>query len=209
MVKMSIKKALGRAFITLPVRQTTIVEVEAVLNDRSLTYLSSAAGDPEPLTPFHLLCGRRIVSLPHPTVSDEELNDPDYLQSANQLRTKVDKQGQLLHFQSCWKTEYLTALREVHCTTGNNQQNINVGDVVQIHDDCPRSQWKLAVIEDLTYGGDGYIQSVTVRTANGRTNRPVAWLYPLEVQKSTVLMSMWKNCNTDLLETKGTLMALT
>lgn len=63
----------------------------------------------------------------------------------------------------------------------NNQQNINVGDVVQIHYDCPRSQWKLAVIEDLTYGGDGYIWSVTVRTANGRTNRPVARLYPLEV----------------------------
>ena len=58
MVKMSLKKILGRALITLPVLQTTIVEVEAVLNDR---------------------------------------------QSANQLRTKVDRQGHLLqHFQSWW-----------------------------------------------------------------------------------------------------------
>ena len=165
----------------MPVLQTTIVEVEAVLNDRPLTYFSTTAGDPEPLTPSHLLCGHRIVHLPHP-MRDEELTDPDYCQSANQLRTKVDRQGYLLqHFQSRWKREYLTALREVHRTTGTNQQHIRIGDVVQIHDDSPRSQWKLAVIKDLVKGNDGYIRSVTVRTANGITNRPITRLYPLEV----------------------------
>ena len=71
----SIKKTLGRAFITLPVLQNTIVEVEVVLSDRPLTHLPSAAS--------HLLCRSWIVSVPHPTVSDEELTDPDYLQSAN------------------------------------------------------------------------------------------------------------------------------
>jgi len=57
--------------------------------------------------------------------------------------------------------------------------------VVEIYDDCPTSQWKLAVIEDLTKGSDGYtlkyIWSVNVCTANGRNNQPVAQLYPLEV----------------------------
>jgi len=33
-VKVSLKKTLGRAYVTLPVLQTTIVEVEAVINDR-------------------------------------------------------------------------------------------------------------------------------------------------------------------------------
>ena len=88
MVKMSIKM-LGRVFVTLTVLQTTIVEVKAVLNDQPQTYLSSATGDPEPLTPSHLLCGRRIVPLPHPDVGDEEISDPDY-QCADQLRSKVD-----------------------------------------------------------------------------------------------------------------------
>ena len=82
---MSLKKTLGHAFITLTVLQTTIVEVEAVLNDRPLTHLSSATEDLEPLTPSHLLCGRRIVPLPHPNVTDEEISDPDY-HSADQLR---------------------------------------------------------------------------------------------------------------------------
>ena len=116
MVKMSLKKTLGRAFVTLPVLQTTIVEVEAALNDRPLTYLSSATGDPQPLTPSHLLCGRRIVPLPYPDVDEEEITDPDYY-SADQLRSKVDRQGLLLrHFQSRWRKEYLTSLWEVHRT---------------------------------------------------------------------------------------------
>ena len=140
-VKMSLKKTLGRAFVTLTVLQTTIIEVEAVLNDRPLTYLPSATGDPEPLTPSHLLYGRRIVPLPHPDVGDEEICDPDY-HSADQLRSKVDRQGLLLqHFQSRWKKEYLTSLREVHRTTGVTGQAVKIGDVVQIHDDSPRSQW--------------------------------------------------------------------
>ena len=109
------------------------------------------------------------------------MTDPDYL-SADQLRSKMDRQGLLLrHFQSRWKKEYLTSLREVHRTTGIAEQAIKIGEVVQIHDDSPRNQWKLAVIEDLKKGDDGYVRSVTVRTANGRTNRPIARLYPLEV----------------------------
>ncbi|XP_065902898.1 uncharacterized protein [Dysidea avara] len=77
MVKMSLKKTLGRAFITLTVLQTTFVEVEAVLYDQPLTYLSSTTEDTERLTPSHLLCGCWIVPLPHPDVDDEEIADPD------------------------------------------------------------------------------------------------------------------------------------
>jgi len=78
MVKMILKKTLRRAFVTLSTLQTTIVEVEAVLNDRPLTYLTSTTGCPEPLTPSHILYGRRIVSLPHPDFEDDEVSDPDY-----------------------------------------------------------------------------------------------------------------------------------
>ena len=53
--------------------------------------------------------------------------------------------------------------------------------MVQIHDDSPRSQWKLAVIEDLVIEDDGYIRSATVCTANEITNRFIACLYPLKV----------------------------
>ena len=193
MVKTSLK-TLGRAFITLTDLQTIIVEVEAVLNDRPLTHLSSVTGDPEPLTPSHLLCGRRIVPLPHPDLGDDELSDPDY-HSADQLRNKVDRQGLLLqHFRSRWKKEYLTSLREVHRTTGVTEQTVKIGEVVQIHDDLPRNQWKLAVIEDLKKGDDGYIRSVTVVQRMGepidRLHVCTLWRYQ---QMSTLRMEALNN----------------
>ena len=101
-IAMSLKKVLVQAFITLTVLQATITEVEAILNDRPLTYLSPTTDNPEPLTPSHLLCERRIVSLPHPVAEDDEESDPDYY-SSNQIRAdlKVDRQAMLLqHFQS-------------------------------------------------------------------------------------------------------------
>ena len=65
LTKNCLKKVLGRSHISLPVLQTMIVEVEAVLNDRPLTYTSSDIDDPQPLTPAHLLYGRKIIRLPH------------------------------------------------------------------------------------------------------------------------------------------------
>jgi len=63
--KQSLRKLLDRAFVTLPVLQTIVVENEAMLNDYSITFVSTDDRDVEPLTPAHLLCGRRVTSLPH------------------------------------------------------------------------------------------------------------------------------------------------
>ena len=76
--KNTLKKSLGRAFITLLELQTLTVEIEGILNDGPLTYVSSDIQDDEPLTPSHLLHGRRITSLPYPAIDEAELVDPDY-----------------------------------------------------------------------------------------------------------------------------------
>ena len=60
-------------------------------------------------------------------------------------------------------------------------QSIKIGDVVLIHDDGPRVHWKLVVIDKLSKGGDGPIHSADIRTSSGKTNRPIANLYLLEV----------------------------
>ena len=57
LIKMSLKKVLGRSRVTLPVLQTLVVEVEAILNDRPLTHVSPDFDDSVPLTPAHLLHG--------------------------------------------------------------------------------------------------------------------------------------------------------
>ena len=65
-------------------------------------------------------------------------------------------------------------------------QMIKVGDVVLIHNDSPRTSWRMAVIENLIKGNDGYVRAAEVRTSSGRTNRPIARLYPLEITSEVV-----------------------
>jgi len=181
LTKSTLKKILGGTHATLESLQTIVVEVEALLNDHPLTYVSCDLDDLEPVTPSHLLYGRRIVPLPHCTVEDDEINDPNF-QDVSELRQRAKGQAIVIkHFWSRWKNEYLTALRETHRTTGNNAQQINIGDVVLVHDDTARVNWRLAVIESLNKGEDGLVRSANIRTTTGRTNRPIARLYPLEV----------------------------
>ena len=79
LTKKAVRKTLGRASVTLIKLQTLVVEIEATLNDRPITYVSSDIGDEEPLTPSHLLYGRRITSLPFDHgITSEDLTDPDY-----------------------------------------------------------------------------------------------------------------------------------
>ena len=66
-------------------------------------------------------------------------------------------------------------------TSGINRQQIKPGDIVLMHDDTPRITWKLAVIEELMKGKDGLVRAAKIRTSQGRTNRPIARLIPLEV----------------------------
>lgn len=63
--------------------ETITVESETILKDRPLTHVSSDVVDEEPLTPAHLLYGRRITALPHIRVEQDEIFDPDYNQSGN------------------------------------------------------------------------------------------------------------------------------
>jgi len=189
LTKMSLKKVLGRAHISLLVLQTLVVEIEATLNDRPLTHVSCDIADSEPITPAHLLYGRRITCLPHRCVEDDEVVDPTFGED-NDIERKAKQLGLILqHFRSRWRHEYLTSLREFHRASGNNNQRIAVGDVVLVHDDCKRIYWKLAIIESLIYGKDNLARAAIIRTANGKTSRAITKLYPLEIRTSSEFSS--------------------
>ena len=72
-----------------------------------------------------------------------------------------------------------------------------MGDVVLVHDNTTRVNWKLAVIELLNKGGDGMIRSTNICTATGRTNRPIARLYPIKVTAPEMTI---KPSNTEVSE---------
>ena len=62
-VKSCLKKCIGRANLSFDELHTTLFKIEGVLNLPPLTYLYSDELE-EPLTPSHLILGRRILKLP-------------------------------------------------------------------------------------------------------------------------------------------------
>ena len=70
LTKTALNKIVGRAYLILETLQTVVTEIETIMNDRPLTYVSPNLDDPEPLTLAHLLYGRRIMTLPY---SDDTL----------------------------------------------------------------------------------------------------------------------------------------
>ena len=180
LTKLTLKKVLGRAFTTLNSLQTLIVEIEGILNNQPLTTVPTDINDPDPITPAHLLYGRKIVCVPYHVTPENNFSDPDFGDTDIQVRAK--KQAILRqHFWTRWKLEYLTGLREFHQASGNNVQTIKPGAVVLVHDGTPRINWRLAVVEDTISGEDGLIRAANIRTSTGKTNRPVTKLYPLEI----------------------------
>ena len=183
--KRCLRKAIGKNCLTYDELLTLVIEVEAVLNARPLTYVSSEDVE-EPLTPSHLLVGYRIMTLPDPSVPD----DPDY--STASLNRRMSHLAKTLgRFWKRWKKEYLLELREFHRTRvqeGGNTYTIEKGEVVTVYDEGhPRGLWRLGRIEDLIQGSDGKVRGVYVKVISkkGRARvlrRPVQHIYPLEVR---------------------------
>ncbi|XP_064632760.1 uncharacterized protein LOC135491050 [Lineus longissimus] len=142
--KMTLKKVLGRAFVSADELQTVLAEIEAVINDRPLTYVSSDSNDLPPLTPSHLLNGRPITVLPYYTMDIDELQDPsfdqDTLQKRSQRLAKIH-----CSFWKRWSQEYLAVLREKDNLSGKGAlvNRIRTGDIVMVNNDqLPRLKWQ-------------------------------------------------------------------
>ncbi|RCN44551.1 hypothetical protein ANCCAN_09439 [Ancylostoma caninum] len=187
---MALKKTVRKHTIDLWTLGTLLFEIEATLNTRPITPVSTnPSGETYVLRPIdpinpNFRLGRlgepnRIGNAYYdPSVSDSrELILSDY----NTLRAKSEL------FWSIWRKEYLQALAERNnaCLHGKQgaRSTPKVGDVVLIHQDStPRGSWPLGLIIHLNKSKDGYVRSVKVRT--GKRNvleRSVNQLVPLEV----------------------------
>ena len=78
LVKRCLKKTIGKAYLNMIELNTILIEEEAVLNSRPLTYPYVDINDASPLTPSHFLCGHRLLTLPDTRVSVKK-SDPDYI----------------------------------------------------------------------------------------------------------------------------------
>ena len=179
LTKACLRKVLGRAFVSLTELQTVVTEVECILNDRPLTYVSSDPADEQPLTPSHLLYGRTITSLTYP---DERSDEAEMIVKQDTLNQRSQRVQQITqHFWTRWRNEYLTSLREFHRCKRRDGHRVTVGDVLLVNNDSPSNTWPLGVVEELIPGGDGAVRAVRIRIRGGITTRPITKLYPMEI----------------------------
>ena len=160
-----------------------------ILNCRPISYVSSEDLE-EPLTPSHLIVGRRLGALPEidsPADADFRISPDDLSRRARHLDMI------LTHFWKRWRAEYLLELRNAHNqlkkTAGSRV--VCVGDLVLVHDEThPRSYWKMGKVERLLMSKDGQSRGAEVRvqgrgsSVGGLLRRPLQLFYPLEVSCS-------------------------
>lgn len=183
--KSALKKILGKAMICQSELQTIVKEIEAVVNNRPLTYSSSDLDELSVLTPNKLVYGYQIDLLP--THDIDEINFDKTYGEKEILEKIAFRRAQLItNFQTRFHNEYLASLRERHCRGLKkqvaNSDSIKVGDVVIVYDkDKPRRNWRLGHVMELLTGPDGFTRAARVKTNSGVSNRAIAHLYPLEI----------------------------
>ncbi len=187
-VKTTLKKVLGKALLTHVEMTTTLCEAEAAVNNRPLTYIEDtdaiAVG---PLTPAHLLYGHTIDTLPYFSRDDGNVTDTNL--EHNDLQQRLTYRHNLMkQFWTRWKDEYLGLLRERNDLRKRFgvAMDPSIGDVVLIHDDLPRANWKLGVIVRL-FKKDGQARVAALKVGKAVTTRAIYKLYPLEVRMSEPL----------------------
>ena len=149
------------------------------MNSRPLSFVSSEELE-EPLTPAHLMTGRRLLTPNHLFFNS----------SHTELKTEEEHtkryrhvQKLLEHFWQRWKTEYLLQLSQHKQTRKPTHEEPVIGTVVIIKEVCDkRNDWRLGRIEEV----DGRIigaQVICSGPGGRRTSmqRPIQKLVPVEI----------------------------
>ena len=183
-VKVCLRKHLGRSLLTFEELRTILIEIEAVLNNRPLTYVyDDENGVSYPLTPSQLVYGRQLTM----TVDGRQTEIVSTYQS---LTKKAQHHNRLLNrFALQWGKEYLLGLRERYQTSsaqGCNQTALNNGDVVLLKNEgTARCLWKLAKVVELLQGRGGAVRAAKVQVLN-TDKRIVLLRRPIHTTFSTV-----------------------
>ena len=98
--KRCLRKMVGQASLNYDELLTVVTEIESIINSRPLSY-TSAGDTEEPLTPSHLLTGRRVLNLPNHLGHLCDPGDEDFDIDSSQLTRRMKHLSNTLnHF---WK----------------------------------------------------------------------------------------------------------
>nr|XP_049702436.1 uncharacterized protein LOC110382517 [Helicoverpa armigera]XP_049702437.1 uncharacterized protein LOC110382517 [Helicoverpa armigera] len=174
-VRYHLKRVLGNCNVTYEELNTVLVQIEAILNFRPLTPLSSNPNDLSPLTPGHLI-GQPLTSLPSSNLEDRSLTQLTRYQRIEQLRQ---------HFWSRWCKEYVSELQQRtkwrSCT-----KPLEKGTLVLIKEDrVPPLKWRLGRVTEVFPGHDGISRVADIMISSGDVvRRAFSKICPLPIAHS-------------------------
>ena len=150
--------------------QTVLVEVEGILNAKTLGYVSSDISDPDPITPSILLMGRYDASLP------QVVYDP-----SNTLGNRRWRHSQVLvdHFWSRFIGHHLPTLQERQKWQKDGKCLMPNQVVLIVDSQLPRASWNVRKVTDTYPGVDGRIRTAAINVKDRTYIRPVARLVQL------------------------------
>ncbi|XP_076649206.1 uncharacterized protein LOC143356978 [Halictus rubicundus] len=170
-------RTVGESMFTYEQFNTCIIEIEAILNSRPLTPVSSDPNDLIALTPAHFLIGDSLKSVPEVDLRELPINRLSMWQRIQQIKQ---------HFWVRWHKEYLNQLRTRSKWHDGDGKGIAVGQLVTIREEnLPPMHWRLGRIIAIHPGQDNVVRVVTVKTQDGVYKRCVKRLAPLPIDIST------------------------
>ncbi|XP_053691074.1 uncharacterized protein LOC128739603 [Sabethes cyaneus] len=153
---------------------TMVIEAEAIVNNRPLTYLPLDSEEQEALTPNHFILGSSsgLKQPMEPTDGVEVVRN-----SWHQIFVCLN------HFWRRWVREYLPTL------TRRNKWHDEVralmsNDLVIVIDETKRNGWIRGRVLEVIAGQDGRVRQAVVQTSDGMYRRPVSKLAVLEVDEN-------------------------
>ena len=171
--KTLLRRAIGQQVLTYEELYTVLTMVEASLNSRPMSPMSSDANDLAVLTPGHFLIGSSLQSLPSSKSTQKRPAEPT-LQTRWQLVQSINDS-----FWDRWCKEYLSNLQQ-RTKWKKDSEPLKVCDLVLIKEDrTPPLQWSRGRILDLYPGNDGVPRVARLKTPSGIYNRPVTKLIRL------------------------------
>ena len=191
-VKGALYKVVGAAKLSFKEMQEVLLDIQIVLNNRPLTYCEDDVEMPV-LTPNMLIFGKANY-LPDEEPSD--VQDRDLRKRRKYLRKCKDA------LWKRWKSEYIRALRERHNVTHSGKQaRLEIGDVVLIKgEEKNRALWKTGIVTHMIPGRDNVVRAVRLRAGKSFMERPIQFLYPLELHCSGVKEMQNKELNAEARE---------
>ncbi|XP_044757729.1 uncharacterized protein LOC123315893 [Coccinella septempunctata] len=154
-VKTHLIRVVGDQRLTYEEFNTVLAQIEAVLNSRPISPLSTDPNDLNPLTPGHFLTLAPLNSLPENDLLDCNMNKL----SRWQLVQKISQE-----FWSRWHKEYLHTLLQRSKWT-NPSVPIELNTLVLLKDELsPPLKWHLGRVIELHSGADKVTRVVTVKT---------------------------------------------